>query len=90
MGRPWPQSGEPLFTEEDTDAVLEWQREQNLKCPGCGLPRDETMQKEHQGHYKASSLRCHACAERDRAAKEFHSQEHDDAGLFFTVKEKDA
>jgi hypothetical protein len=82
--------GEPWFTEEDTELALEWQREKDLECPGCGLPRDETMQKDHHDHYTASALRCHACAARDRKAKQFTKQEHDDSGLFFVPKEIDA
>lgn len=90
MGRAWPKPGEPLFTEEDTLAVLEWQREQSLLCPGCGLPRDETMAKERQfDFYDARAVRCHACAARDRKARQFTKQDHDDAGLYFVAKEID-
>ena len=87
MGRPWPQPGEPLFLEEDTLAVLEWQKEKAAQCPGCGLPRDETMSKEAQdGIYESKPFRCHACAARDRARDEYTKGEHDDAGLMFSIE----
>ena len=93
MGRRWPNPDdptEPYFLEEDTDAVLEWQREQNLKCSGCGLPRDETMAKESQDRYKGGVIRCHACKARYDHEKDFMKAPHVDGGLYFTVKEKDA
>lgn len=88
MGRPWPEAGEPLFTPEDREAALEWMYEQSLKCPGCGNPRDESMDREAQsGVYEAHVLRCHACAERERKAKEFtHGGNYDPAGLFYTIR----
>lgn len=92
MGRIWPDPKRPdegWFLPEDTDAVLEWQREKDLACPGCGHPRDETMQKNHHDHYTASALRCHACAAKDRKREQFTKQAHDDAGLYFIAKELD-
>lgn len=89
MGRDLPGPGEPLFLQADTEAVLAWQEYQDQLCPGCGLPRDETMRKEHQNHYEGGVLRCHACAARDRRAKEYTKGEHDDAGLFFIPREID-
>lgn len=64
-------------------------REQALLCPGCGHPRDETMDKDAYDHYKAHVLRCHACAARDRAAKKHTDQPHDSAGLMFGVERID-
>jgi hypothetical protein len=58
-----------------------------LKCPGCGLSRNDTMRKEAQGTYKSRALRCHACAERDRAQEEFTRQEHVSHGLMFSIEE---
>lgn len=81
-----PASGEPLYLADDTEAVLEWQREQALLCPGCGLPRDETMNKEAQDAYKSHALRCHACAARSRAAEKFAAQKGSDGGLYFTTE----
>lgn len=85
MGRAWT-PGEPLYLESDRDAVFEWMEVEALKCPGCGMSRDETMNKEAQGHFVSKPMRCHACAERDRKQAEFTKQDHDPHGLFFTVE----
>lgn len=79
---------DPEFLPDDTEAVLEWQREQALLCPGCGLPRDETMSKEASDAYKARSLRCHACATRGRKAASVQDQKGTE-GLYFTVERID-
>jgi hypothetical protein len=89
LGRPWPLPGEPLFLEDDLEALLEWQREQALVCPGCGLPGDETLDKDSAFSYRARVLRCHGCAARDRAAEERAKQESDDAGIFYMIERTD-
>lgn len=61
MGGPWPGPGQPLWTEVDREAVFEYLREEKLLCPGCGHPRDETMDPEAEGHFRARSYKCHAC-----------------------------
>lgn len=45
------------------------------------------MRLEAQDHYRGRVLQCHACAERERAAKKFTTQPHDPSGLLFTVEE---
>lgn len=71
-------------------AVLEWQREQDLLCPGCGHPRDETMDPEAQDRYDSKALRCFACAAKERAAEKFTKHERPNlAGLYFTVGRRD-
>jgi hypothetical protein len=37
MGRPMPGPGEPLFTEDDTAAVIALAEEERDTCPSCGL-----------------------------------------------------
>lgn len=85
MGRPW-KPGEPLYLETDRDAVFEWMEAEALKCPGCGMSRDETMNKDAQGQFKSRALRCHACAERDRKQTDWSKDEHDPAGMLFTIE----
>lgn len=89
MGRPWPQPGEPLFTDDDIEAVLEHIRYQKMLCPGCGMPRDETMHQDAWNEYEGHAVRCQACAARDRRAeffmKDVSKGRADDAGMFFTV-----
>lgn len=47
------------------------------------------MSKEAQFLYVSEPIRCHACAARDRAAKDFQKGESDDAGIVFTIEEID-
>jgi hypothetical protein len=67
--------------------VLEYLREKALLCPGCGLPRDETMDPEAEGHFTSRALRCHACAARERAAKKFAMQK-DGGSLYYTIEKE--
>ncbi len=77
---------EPLWLREDAEAVFTFLRERALECPGCGNPRDETMEREAEGAYNSRALVCHACAVRDRKQKQFTSGPHDPAGLYFTAE----
>lgn len=62
---------EPEWTLTDLRAALDWQAEQNLICSGCGHYRDETMVHEEDApFYDVVSLACHACAARDRVARD--------------------
>lgn len=81
--------GDPAWLTEDTEAVLEYLREKALLCPGCGQPRDETMDPNAEGRFTSRALRCHACAARGRLARKFTGETHDDAGLFFTAERAD-
>jgi hypothetical protein len=80
--------GEPLWLPEDAQAVLDYFREESLTCPGCGLPRDETMTPEAEDHYRSRAMRCHACAARERATSKFDDRPHESAGLYFTVEKR--
>lgn len=47
LGRPWPAPGEPMWTEDDTDVVIAWQRDQAERCPRCGTkPSDWPVDEE--------------------------------------------
>jgi hypothetical protein len=50
---------EPLWTDEDRVAALEWHARQKLQCPGCGRPRDESFDPSMEDHYDVTVLRCH-------------------------------
>ena len=72
-------------------AALEWQAEQDAKCPGCGRPRDETMASEDEGpQYEALSMKCRACEARDIAAHDANQQAGSQRlnGWFWAVKER--
>ena len=72
-----------MWTSEDTQAVLDYLQERSMTCPGCGLPRDETMDPEADGFFRARALRCHACAAMAREERRFTGQRHDAGGLYF-------
>lgn len=36
-----PAPGEPIWLDEDTEAVLAWFRYEATRCPGCGLRRED-------------------------------------------------
>jgi hypothetical protein len=78
--------GDPLWLAEDTEAVLEYLREKALTCPGCGLPRDETMSREAEEHYRSRAFRCHACAARERETAKFVAAKGKPEGLYFTIE----
>lgn len=78
--------GESLWLREDAEAILEYLREKAMTCPGCGLPRDETMDPAAERHYRSRALRCHACAAREREHQKFAKNPHDAGGLFFTTE----
>lgn len=79
--------GEPLWTREDTEAVLGYLREKAMLCPGCGTPRDESMSPEAEDHYRSRAFRCHACTARAKEAKRFADASPE--GLYFTVERRD-
>lgn len=66
--------------------MLDYLREEKLICPGCGLPRDETMDPEAQMHYRARSLRCFACEQRDVKAKQVAKSPDGAPGLYVAVE----
>lgn len=76
--------GEPEWLQEDAQAVLDLMLEEQMLCPGCGLPRDETMDKEADGRYRARAQRCHACAARENKARQYTPRES--GGLFIGVE----
>lgn len=82
-----------MWTPEDREAALAWQAEEQLKCPGCGLPRDETMVDEDAApFYVVEEVTCHACATRDlvsdAAQQDARKAGHLRAGRYFTVRER--
>lgn len=81
-----PKPEEPYWLKEDTQAVLDYLREEKLRCPGCGLPRDETMDPEAQRQYRARALRCFACEQRDAKARQFTKTAEGSAGLYVVVE----
>lgn len=62
------------FTEDDMASALDWQREDAMKCRGCGNPTDESMAVGRDDSYDAELLVCHACAAGDRAERMFRAE----------------
>lgn len=61
MGRPWPQPGEPLFTEEDTELALALQEVEDETCRGCGNPIPESHDVRNRDRYRVHVPKCFAC-----------------------------
>jgi len=76
---------DPEWTDEDIDAALAWADDEALRCPGCGLHRDETMQPGGEHLFDAEPVVCHGCAERDRRRGDFQKKKGDTAGVFWRV-----
>lgn len=64
LGRPWPQPGESLFLQEDTDYALALHQleaqEAADRCPLCGLPKLVCRAPENQYGFEPEAERCHA------------------------------
>lgn len=79
---------------EDREAALEWLTEDALRCPGCALPRDETMVNEDDApFYEVHAITCHACAMRqlvqEDAIKEARRRGNDPPpGRYYAVRER--
>lgn len=80
-----PRPGEPAWTEDDVEYVLEWQRMQDELCPGCGQPRTESFSADYADAYVATVQRCHACAEQARTAEAQGKAMDDTHGLYTFV-----
>jgi hypothetical protein len=62
LGRPWPQPGEPLFTDEDTAYVIALAQEKRDHCPSCGLLKAVCRHPDYQFAFEVEQDQCHATA----------------------------
>lgn len=77
-----PEEGEPYWTDLDRGYALEWQAERTERHPSCGQPLDESMARANQFAYEAETVRCHACAAKERVGQQYQNQDGaDTAGL---------
>jgi len=61
--------GDPMWTEDDTQAVFDWQVHQNGLCDGCGQDTNDTFGPDHEEKWNAElSGHCDACRALHRAA----------------------
>ena len=82
--------GEAAWLQRDTDLAVGLIELERRACDGCGVPREESMDPEHEFDWHAEPIRCHACATRERAAREWASDQHfDTAGIRWTVRRRD-
>lgn len=79
-------SGEPVWTQEDTDLALALTAIEAERCE-CGHPRSESMDPALEFDWKAEAIRCHACAARDRAMRK-RDKSWDDAGIRWVTSRK--
>jgi hypothetical protein len=80
--------GEPLWLPEDTAHAIAWRLHLDGIHDGCGQPLEECMSPDAEGSYEVTALRCHACAEQERAAAAFAEGAGDREGLFFTIRRR--
>jgi len=63
--------GDPMWTEDDTQAAFDWQAHQNGLCDGCGQDTDDTFGPDHEEKWNAElSGHCDACRALHRAASD--------------------
>lgn len=60
LGRPMPQPGEPLFTDEDTAYAMALAEEEAATCPSCGLLKAVCRDPEFQFAFEVHEEQCHA------------------------------
>jgi len=85
--------GEPYWLPADIEAALKWQLAENLRCPGCGYSKAETMRREDEVDYDAEAVICHACREiANASAKRAGRDDTYDpmAGVMFRVIDRTA
>ncbi len=78
-----------MWLPEDTAYALAWQQLERDRCSGCGHQRDESFDAANQDGFTAEVLRCHGCAARDRASRQFAADKGDAAGVYVTVSRDD-
>ena len=86
LGRRKPGS---TWLSSDTLAALAWQSYLDGLCPGCGHPRDESMAREHQNDYEATSLRCFGCkavAEGSEAMRKQAGDQPMPGGIYWSAR----
>lgn len=81
-----PESGEPLWTEEDRAWAIALTLEENEVCPGCNQPIAECTDPRNEfGYYQAAVWRCHACTTKDAEAEKFGDAK---PGIYLSVRRR--
>lgn len=76
-----------VWSESDQIAALEWQAEQDGKCPGCGEPVAECMAHEDDAPaYEVEVRRCHACQAKGMEERAMARDGDPGAGLYTLVR----
>lgn len=74
-----------MWLDEDIEAALAWQAERDCRCPGCGLPTDETTAP--GAAYIATPVVCTACRERGHQIESMRRDEVDLTGIHWIIRE---
>jgi hypothetical protein len=81
LGRPWPQPGEPLWTDEDREWALALAHVEADVCPDCRQPWSDATDAKSEGQWEAHLVRCHACHTAARTVGQFETGGGDMRGL---------
>lgn len=82
VGGPWPEPGEPLWSADDLDAAIGYERWLAQRCPRCGLFPDElvdpvTKRRYDVDRYEPEVIDCPGCSILDRFVASFHQRQGD-------------
>lgn len=61
---------EPLWLDDDTEAVLAFLDYEKALCSGCGHSRLESFNRRYSFAYEAEVVRCHSCKAKAHKEKE--------------------
>lgn len=85
LGRPLPQPGEPLWTDEDRGWAYALMEVEADVCPDCRQQWSKATDPAGEGQWNASVIRCHACAAAAQVTGRFERDGGDMRGLHVHV-----
>lgn len=88
LGRPWPQPGEPLWTDDDRGWALALQVVEAQRCPDCGQDWAEASDPENEFAWRGELAKCHACSAAARALSSHEKNGGDTRGLHVHVTKR--
>ena len=68
---------------------MEWQRDEDDKCSGCGQALSDTLGVDNENRWEAALHWCDGCKERDRASHAWSAGGGDTRGLKIGLKDLD-
>lgn len=67
---------------------MDWQAEEDIRCGGCGLPRDVTMAPGKDQDFDVEVLQCHACGAKGQKAVGRKVDDATRAAEYYVVTER--